>query len=302
MAFDGLLGTPPQLAGLLSRPRGRRVVASGHSGWPSSGSSRPCRVKQAAGRPCGAGGGIAAGVAGPGRQGSGTCRGRCAGGPGGCGPGRRRGGEGDEHGGMGGHGRGDAFAADEPGADQLVGVAAVGLGAAGAGGGAPVAAWLVDHAVRHADGGDGAQELAGGRVDVRGCRRVAGRGGYRRRRARRDRARRGIRRSAARRTRSSANWEWMTRSGSRRTAGTRVRSCERAVRGPPPAPGTWRVLGVRASIEPGSGHGAAPVLRGRCWCPGRAAKGVAAALLGSLRLTPSAGRCRPRSSRSRGAR
>ena len=78
----------------------------------------------------------------------------------------RRGGEGDEDGGVGGDGRGDAFAADEPGADELVGVAAVGLGAAGAGGNAAVAAGLVDHPVRHADRGDGAQELAGGRVDV----------------------------------------------------------------------------------------------------------------------------------------
>ena len=54
----------------------------------------------------------------------------------------------------------------EPGADEVVGVAAVGLGAAGADGDAPVAAWLVDHPVRHADRGDGAQQLAGGGVDV----------------------------------------------------------------------------------------------------------------------------------------
>ena len=77
-----------------------------------------------------------------------------------------RGGERGEQGRVGGDGGGDALAADEPGADELVGVAAVGFGAAGAGGGAAVAARLVDHPVRHADRGDGAQELAGGGVDV----------------------------------------------------------------------------------------------------------------------------------------
>ena len=78
----------------------------------------------------------------------------------------RRGGEGDEHGRVSGDVGGDAFAADEPGAEEVVGVAAVGLGAAGAGGGAPVAACLVDRPVRHADRGDGAQQLAGRGVDV----------------------------------------------------------------------------------------------------------------------------------------
>ena len=77
-----------------------------------------------------------------------------------------RGGEGGEHGRVGGDRRGDALAADEPGADELEGVAAVGLGAAGAGGGAAVPARLVDRPVRHADRGDGAQQLAGGGVDV----------------------------------------------------------------------------------------------------------------------------------------
>src|SRR6185312_6139850 len=71
-----------------------------------------------------------------------------------------------EQGRVGGDGGFDALAADEPGADELVGVAAVGFGAAGAGGGAAVAARLVDHPVWHAEGGDGAQELAGGGVDV----------------------------------------------------------------------------------------------------------------------------------------
>ena len=77
-----------------------------------------------------------------------------------------RGSERDEQGRVGGDGGGDTLAADEPGADELVGVAAVGFGAAGAGGGAAVAARLVDHPVRHADRGDSAQELAGRGVDV----------------------------------------------------------------------------------------------------------------------------------------
>ena len=77
-----------------------------------------------------------------------------------------RGGEGDEYCRVSGDVGGDAFAADEPGADEVVGVTAVGLGAAGAGGGAPVSACLVDRPVRHADRGDGAQQFAGGRVDV----------------------------------------------------------------------------------------------------------------------------------------
>ena len=47
---------------------------------------------------------------------------------------------------------GDALAADQPGADEVVGVAAVDLGAAGAGGGAAVAAGLVDHAVGQVPG------------------------------------------------------------------------------------------------------------------------------------------------------
>ena len=114
-----------------------------------------------------AGGGVAAGVAGAGAAGAaglagaGVLADRA-----GVDRAERRGGKGDEDGGVGGHGRGDAFAAGEPGADELVGVTPVGLGAARAGGGTPVAARLVDHAVRHADRGDGAQELAGGRVDV----------------------------------------------------------------------------------------------------------------------------------------
>jgi hypothetical protein len=52
------------------------------------------------------------------------------------------GGEGREHGRVGGDGGGDAVAAADAGADELVGVARVGVGAGGAGGGAPVAARL----------------------------------------------------------------------------------------------------------------------------------------------------------------
>ena len=114
-----------------------------------------------------AGGGVAAGVAGLGPAGAagpvsaGVLADRA-----GVDRAEGGGGEGDEHGRVRGDVRGDAFAADEPGADDVVGVAAVGLGAAGAGGGAPVAAGLVDHPVGHADRGDGAQELAGHGVDV----------------------------------------------------------------------------------------------------------------------------------------
>ena len=124
-------------------------------------------MKQAAGRPCGHVAGSrrawqGCGLAGAaGLVGAGVLADRA-----GVDRAEGRGGEGDEHGRVGGDGRGDALAADEPGADEVVGVAAVGLGAAGAGGGAPVAARLVDHPVRHADRGDGAQELAGGGVDV----------------------------------------------------------------------------------------------------------------------------------------
>ena len=48
-----------------------------------------------------------------------------------------------------GDGVGDAFAAGEAGADELVGVGAVGLGARGADRGAAVAAGHVEHPVRH---------------------------------------------------------------------------------------------------------------------------------------------------------
>ena len=56
---------------------------------------------------------------------------------------------------------GDAFAADEAGFDQLVGVGAVGLGAGWADRGAAVAAGHVDHAVGQVDGVPGVDDPAG---------------------------------------------------------------------------------------------------------------------------------------------
>jgi hypothetical protein len=57
-------------------------------------------------------------------------------------------GEGDEHGRVLDHGLGDAFAASEPGSEQLVGVAAVALGAGRTDGLATVAAGLSEDPVR----------------------------------------------------------------------------------------------------------------------------------------------------------
>ena len=68
--------------------------------------------------------------------------------------------------GCAGHRVGDAFAAGQPGADQLVGVAPVGLGAGRADGGAAVPARGVDHPVRQGVGVEGAEDLAGGGVEV----------------------------------------------------------------------------------------------------------------------------------------
>ena len=84
--------------------------------------------------------------------------------PGVDGPERGRG-QGGEHGRVGGDGVGDAFAADEAGADELVGVGAVGLGAPGADRGAAVAAGDVDDAVGHRPGVAGGEDGAGGGVD-----------------------------------------------------------------------------------------------------------------------------------------
>ena len=76
------------------------------------------------------------------------------------------GGEGREHGRVGGDVGGDSFAAGQAGADELERVPAVGFGAGRAGGDAPVAACLVDHAVRQGRGVRGGQDLARARVDA----------------------------------------------------------------------------------------------------------------------------------------
>ena len=75
------------------------------------------------------------------------------------------GGEGGEHGRMLGDVLGDAFAADQPGADELEGVAAVGFGTRRAGGGAAVAAGFVDDPVRQRRGRQCRGDLARGGVD-----------------------------------------------------------------------------------------------------------------------------------------
>ena len=78
------------------------------------------------------------------------------------------GGEGGEHARVGGDRLGDAFAACQPGSDELVGVGAVGLGAGRADRGAPVAAREVDRLVRQVLGVQAADDLPGGGVDVTG--------------------------------------------------------------------------------------------------------------------------------------
>jgi hypothetical protein len=77
-----------------------------------------------------------------------------------------RGGEGREHDRVRGDGIGDALAARQSGAEQVEGVAAVGFGAAGAGGSAAVAAGLVDRPVGQVVGADRAGYLASDLVDV----------------------------------------------------------------------------------------------------------------------------------------
>ncbi len=168
VAFDGLLGAPPQLACVVvPHDVGGVVVAVGAERLAEPGILAGV-AGEAGGRAAVlAGGDLAAGVAGLGRAlaagliGAGVLSDRA-----GVDLPEGGGGEGDEDGGMGGDRRGDALAADEPGADHVVGVAAVGFGAAGAGGDAAVAAGLVDHAVRHPQGGDGPEELTGSGVDV----------------------------------------------------------------------------------------------------------------------------------------
>ena len=76
------------------------------------------------------------------------------------------GGEGREHARVDGDGFGDALASGEPGADELVGVGAVGLGAGRADRGAAVSARQVDHLVRVVVGVEGGEDLSGRGVDV----------------------------------------------------------------------------------------------------------------------------------------
>jgi hypothetical protein len=139
-AFDGLLGAAPQLAsvviphhvgGVVVAVRAQRLAEPGviaaMPGKTVGGAAMPARDE------------IAAGVAGLRRApaqapvSAGVLADRA-----GMDRPERRSGQRDEHGGVGGDGGADALAADQPGADQVVGVAAVGLGAAGADAGAPV--------------------------------------------------------------------------------------------------------------------------------------------------------------------
>ena len=168
VAFDGLLGAPPQFPGLVVphdvggvvvAVRAQRLAEPGVVAVVPGEAGERAAVRAAAGVAAGVAGLGLAGAAGP--VGAGVLADRA-----GVDRAEGRGGEGGEDGGVGGDGGGDAFAADEPGADEVVGVAAVGFGAAGAGGGAAVAAGLVHHLVGHVVGGDGAQEFAGGGVDV----------------------------------------------------------------------------------------------------------------------------------------
>ncbi|GII67353.1 hypothetical protein Skr01_74380 [Sphaerisporangium krabiense] len=77
-----------------------------------------------------------------------------------------RGGEGDEQRGVSTDGLGDAFAAGQARADELVGVGAVDLGAGGAAGGAPGLALDAQDAAGFAVGVVGVQDVAGRGVDV----------------------------------------------------------------------------------------------------------------------------------------
>jgi hypothetical protein len=76
-----------------------------------------------------------------------------------------RGGEGGEHRLVAGDGRGDALAADQASTQELVGVAAVDLGAGQADQGAAVAAGFVDVPVGQLCCGPPGEALAGGPVD-----------------------------------------------------------------------------------------------------------------------------------------
>ena len=136
VAFDGLLGAPPQLAGLVVPHRVGGVVVAVQA-------QRLAEPGVVTAMPDEAGGETAMLA----RDSIATVMAalRLAGAPGLVGarvladrPGvdraKGRGGEGDEDSRVGDHGRADALAADEPGADELVGIAALGLRAAGSGG------------------------------------------------------------------------------------------------------------------------------------------------------------------------
>ncbi len=123
---------------------------------------RPAQAGRVLGVPLGADQGVAVGAAGDvaaDAAGPHLPRGRVDGagvhGPeGGCG-------QGGEHGRVPGHGGGDAFAADEAGFDQLVGVGPVGFGARWADRGAAVPAGHVDDAVGQVGGVPGFDDAAG---------------------------------------------------------------------------------------------------------------------------------------------
>src|SRR5262249_62238787 len=74
-------------------------------------------------------------------------------------------GEGCEHGWVGGDGVGDAFAANQARADQVVGVASVSLGTGGADRVPAVPARFVDDLVGHVAGGDRAEQFPGRQIN-----------------------------------------------------------------------------------------------------------------------------------------
>ncbi len=167
VAFDGLFGAPPQLPSSVVPHDVRVVVVAVRA----EGLAEPRITSVMAGEADErlavlADAAVPAGMA---RVGLASAAGAISAGVVTDGPGvdrpEGRGGEGRENGRVGGDTFGDAFAADQPGADDVVGVAAVGLGAGRARGQAAVAAGLVDHAIRHVPGGDRAEELAGAQVD-----------------------------------------------------------------------------------------------------------------------------------------
>jgi hypothetical protein len=168
VTFDGLLGAPPEFARLVVPYHVGGVVVAVRA----QRLSEPGIIAGVPGEACGgtamfAFGRVAASVAGLGlAAAAGLVRAGVLADRAGVDRAEGRGGEGDEYCRVSGDVRGDAFAADQPGADDVVGIAAVGLGAAGARGGSPVSAGLVDRPVRHADRGDGAQQFAGYGVDV----------------------------------------------------------------------------------------------------------------------------------------